>query len=103
MSKSAQVTADQVQHISNLAQIPISTEEKNNLVNDFNQTLEIINQLQTLDLTAVQPTHQVTGLENRWREDVIDKANMLTQTEALANAQQTYQGFFVVPQIIEQE
>lgn len=68
----------------------------------FSETLAVIDHLHELDVQGVEPTHQVTGLENVWREDVVREECMFTQQQALANAAQTHDGFVVVPQIIEQ-
>lgn len=91
-----------VHHIAQLAQIPISDKEEQSLEHAFDATLKVIDKLQELDVKNVEPTHQVTGLHNVLREDIVDESRMFTQEEALANAKQTHNGFFVVNQLIEQ-
>ncbi len=93
-------TKQQVHHIATLATIPIADSEEEKLAQDFSQTLEYIENLKKLDTSDVEPTHQVTGLENVWREDIVDESHMFTQAEALANAPHTDNGYFVVPQIL---
>ncbi|HQM15777.1 MAG TPA: Asp-tRNA(Asn)/Glu-tRNA(Gln) amidotransferase subunit GatC [Candidatus Woesebacteria bacterium] len=95
------INASQVQHIAKLAQIPITDNEAERLHDDFKKTLEVIDQLTELDTTNVEPTNQITGLENVCREDNVDQAHSFTQEEALQNASNTYQGYFVVPKILE--
>ena len=97
------ITPAQVQHIANLASIPVSDVEKKDLAQAFEETLDVVANLQSVDTTHVEPTHQVTGLENVLREDVLDTDHMLTQEQALANAKQTHEGFVVVPRIIDQD
>jgi len=97
------ITPAQVQHIANLASIPVSDEEKKDLAQAFEETLAVVQNLQSVDTSHVEPTHQVTGLENILREDVVDTDHMLTQEQALANAKQTHEGFVVVPRIIDQD
>jgi aspartyl/glutamyl-tRNA(Asn/Gln) amidotransferase C subunit len=63
----------------------------------------VVDQLRELDTNQTQPTHQVTGLENVWREDKVDKQKMFTQEEALENSKATHQGYFVVPRILEEK
>lgn len=91
-----------VQHIAHLAQIPISKMEESGLEHAFDETLKVIDKLNSLDVKKVEPTHQVTGLVNILREDVVEEKRMFTQEEALSNAKQTHNGFFVVNQLIEQ-
>lgn len=73
------------------------------LANAFTETIEVVANLGTLDTSQTPPTHQVTGLENAWREDALDSDRMFTQEQALANAPTTHDGFFVVPQVIERD
>lgn len=98
---SSKITTTQVSHIADLANIPVTQAEASELAAGFDQTLETIKDLQSVDVSGVEPTHQVTGLENVLREDIVDDSRTFTQEEALANAKQTHQGFFVVPRVIK--
>jgi len=89
--------------MATLADIPLRPQEEERLAKEFADTLAVIDNLRQLDVSQIEPTHQVTGLENVTREDVVNKARMFTQEEALANARQTHDGFFVVPRIIDRD
>ena|SRR5258708_3491952 len=91
-----------VAHIASLANIPVSPSEEEKLAREFTTTLTVVDQLMDVETLGVQPTHQVTGLENVWREDSVDTKRTFSQTEALANARSVHDGYFVVPQLIEQ-
>lgn len=95
------ITTKQVHHIAKLANIPVNDDQAQKLATGFAETLQTIADLKKVDTSGVEPTHQVTGLENVLREDTIDPSRTFTQKEALANAKQTYQGFFVVPRVIK--
>ena len=97
------VTPQDVEHIAKLAQIPVSEEEKKQFAQSFAETLGVVNQLRQLDVTNTPTTHQVTGLENIWREDEVNADQMFTQGQALANGAQTHDGYFVVPRILEEK
>ncbi len=103
MSKNKKVDIKLIKNVSQLANIPISDKEAISLSNAFNETLKVVDQLQTIDTTNIEPTHQVTGLENRLREDVVNQSQSFTQEEALSNASKTYKGYFVVPRIIDRD
>jgi aspartyl-tRNA(Asn)/glutamyl-tRNA(Gln) amidotransferase subunit C len=92
-----------VSHIAKLAHIPVTPEEEKKLEAAFEETLAVVEKLQTVDVSGVEPTYQVTGLENVLREDTIDEQKMFSQAEALANAKETHEGFVVVPQVISQD
>lgn len=98
-----QVNQDQVKHIAQLAHIPISEDESKQLAKDFAETLDVVDQLKSADVSQVETTHQVTGFKNITREDRVDEKRSFTQKEALANAPQQKDGFFLVPQVLNTE
>lgn len=97
------VTPQTVAHIAQLAHIPVSAEEQKNFSGAFEETLGIVDKLSQLNVSQVPTTHQVTGLENVWREDIVDNHTQFTQQEALANGAQTHNGYFVVERILEEK
>lgn len=96
----SQVSTTTVSHIAKLAAIPITSTEAETLASAFSNTLKVVDHLQSVDVSSVEPTHQVTGLENIWREDVVDSNRQFSQQQALANAPQTHQGYVVVPRVL---
>lgn len=94
------VTKQQVQHVAALANIPVSDRESEQLAAAFSETLTVVDQLKQVDVAGASTTHQVTGLHNVLREDVVHPELSFTQAEALANAKTTHQGYFVVPYVL---
>ena len=105
MSKAAKSKVDKqlTKHVAKLANIPISDQESEELAQAFQETLTVVDELQSLDVSKVEPTHQVTGLTNVWREDEVNQDKMFTQEKALANAPQQHNGYFVVDRILKKE
>jgi aspartyl-tRNA(Asn)/glutamyl-tRNA(Gln) amidotransferase subunit C len=93
----------QVKHIAKLANIPVSDVEAQGFTTAFDETLEMVSRLQTVNTTDVEPTYQVTGLENIFRDDRVEEETMFSQEQALANASQVYQGYFVIPRVIDED
>ncbi len=96
----ATIDQNTIKHVAQLANIPITPSETESFTHDFIKTLEVVNQLQKISVQDVTTTHQVTNLKNVLRDDEINHAKMLTQEQALANAKNTHQGYFVVPRIL---
>lgn len=92
-----------VKHIAQLAQIPINSQEETGLVQDFNQTLEVVDELQKINTHGVELTHQVTGLINVMRKDKVEATQMFSQQQALANTARQHNGYFVVKRVIDVE
>lgn len=94
-------TKQQVQHVADLANIPLKEEELEPLAEAFSETIGVVKNLTEVETENVEPVHQVTGLENITRDDVVDEDRMFTQEEALANASETHDGMFVVPAVLK--
>lgn len=90
-----------VTHVAKLANLPLTPEEKKKFEKQLSETLEYVEKLNEIDTKNVEPTSQVTGLENVTRED--EARPSLTQEEALQNAKSKHNGFFKVPAILENE
>lgn len=97
------LSTDLVKKMAELAQIPVSAEQAENIHTAFHDTFEVIENLKQLDISAVEPTHQVTGLSNVVRDDVAIPQHSFTQEEALSNAAHTHEGYFVVGRILEND
>ena len=92
------ITSKDVEHISWLASIKISEDEKDEFVDQFNSILDYFHQLDEIDTEGVEPTYRVVELFNVFRDDVSCKS--LTQEEALKNAPRRENGYFKSPRIV---
>ncbi|MGI8706279.1 MAG: Asp-tRNA(Asn)/Glu-tRNA(Gln) amidotransferase subunit GatC [Sphingomicrobium sp.] len=93
------VTAEQVRHIANLAQIAMSEEEIERLVPELNNILGWVEQLGEVDTEGVEPLATVIEQKLRLRNDEVTDGNR--RDEILANAPAAEHGFFAVPKVIE--
>jgi aspartyl-tRNA(Asn)/glutamyl-tRNA(Gln) amidotransferase subunit C len=87
-----------VSRVARLANLPLSSPEKNSLNKQLEETLEYVNRLNVIDTSKVEETNEVNNLVNIWREDEVKPS--LSQKEALMNARHIHNGFFVVPFIL---
>ncbi len=88
-----------VSHIAKLANLPLSSTEKTKFKKQLEETLEYVEGLNEVETKNIEPTSQVTGLENITREDTAKPS--LSQNEALSNARSKHNGFFKVKAIFE--
>lgn len=93
------ITTDDVRHLAQLSNLQLSDEEIANLQVDLGNILTYIDQLGQLDTTGVEPTYQVTGLENVWRDDVVQKENV-TREDLLALAPDAAGHSVKVPKVL---
>jgi len=87
-----------VDHISWLASIKVSEEERSAFVASFNSVLDYFHQLDELETEDVEPTYRVVDLTNVFREDVVKES--ISQEESLRNAPRTENGYFKSPRIV---
>lgn len=88
----------QVKKVGILSNLPLTPNQEEKLAEELSETLEYVEQLESVDTKGVEPTSQVTGLENITREDEVGES--LTQKQALQNAKQTHNGYIMVPAIL---
>lgn len=87
-----QITREDVQHLAQLSSLQLSDNEIDALRVDIEDILKYIEQLGELNTEGVEPTYQVTGLENVWRDDtVIDYGVSREDLLALADEQKDNQ------------
>lgn len=66
-----QLTQEEIKQVANLARLELTEAELAQYGDQLSSVLNYIDQLAEVDVEGVEPTAQVTGLENVWREDVV--------------------------------
>lgn len=80
------VSLDEVRHLAALSEINLDDNELTSLTTDIDNIVGYINQLDELDTDNVEPTFQLTGLQNVWRDDAIEPQLPREKLLALAPA-----------------
>jgi aspartyl-tRNA(Asn)/glutamyl-tRNA(Gln) amidotransferase subunit C len=93
------ISEAQVEHVARLARLALHADEKRLLTEQLNAILTYMEQLNEVPTEDVEPTTHVLDLLNVVRDDLVRQT--LSADEALANAPETAQHFFVVPRIVE--
>lgn len=98
------ISKEQVIYVAKLSKLTLSESELTLFSKQLSETLNYIKVLDKLDdkVKTLGVTYQVTGLSNVFREDKIEASRILKQEEALSNAKETYNGYFVVPGIFDE-
>ncbi len=71
------LTKDQVRHIAKLARLTLTEAEVEKFAKEMTSILQYVDMLTEVDTKNVQPTAQVTGQTNVFREDAIRPAGTL--------------------------
>jgi aspartyl-tRNA(Asn)/glutamyl-tRNA(Gln) amidotransferase subunit C len=95
------LSRDDVRHVAMLARLGLRPGEEDYYAQQLSGILAHIERLQQVDTDAIPPTAQVVPLQLRLRED--EPQPGLAQEQALANAPEARDGYFVVKAIQEPE
>ena len=95
----SKITEAEVERIAKLARIGVTPDEATSLAGELDAIVAFVEQLQSVDIDGVEPTDQVTGLENVMREDIVKHAPQ-TRDELLANAPESRDGYIVVKRVL---
>ncbi|MBY9005020.1 MAG: Asp-tRNA(Asn)/Glu-tRNA(Gln) amidotransferase subunit GatC [Candidatus Lokiarchaeota archaeon] len=100
MSNNEGFSKDILEHVSKLALLDLSEEEKEKFSQQLTDLLNYFKKLNELDTTNVEPMiHPIEGLKNVFRED--KTWDSLTNEEALQNAKHKREGYFKAPRILK--
>ena len=94
-----QITRDDVLHLAQLSSLELNDSEIDGLQTDLGNIIGYVDKLGELDTTGVEPTYQVTGLQNVWRDDIIINYGV-TREELLARAPETTDFQVKVPKVL---
>ena len=90
---------DDVRRIANLAHLDLSTEQSERMQSELNDIFKMIERIQAVDTTGVEPMmHPHDGVQ-RLRKDEAVFGN--DREENIKNAPEEHDGMFLVPQVIE--
>lgn len=100
------LTKTDVAFVAKLARLHLSPEQQPAIQEELNQVMTLIEQLQAIDTTGVEPlAHPLSVLhdiELRLREDASLPTNSIEQrNELMQNAPANADGLFLVPRVIE--
>lgn len=93
------VDATTVRRIAHLARIAVTDEDIPHLQGELNAILAFVEELDTVDVTGVEPMTSVTPMALIQREDVVTDGGY--PDDIVANAPMTEDHFFMVPKVVE--
>lgn len=93
------LTTEDLETIAHLARLGIDQASVAPLAEDLSTVLELVEQLQSVDTTGIEPMAHPANSNLLLREDKVSESN---QRDALqAPAPSTQDGYFLVPRVIE--
>jgi aspartyl-tRNA(Asn)/glutamyl-tRNA(Gln) amidotransferase subunit C len=93
------ITEDTVDKIAHLARLEVSPDEKEQLIGDMSRILSFMEKLNEVDTSSIEPLVYMTDEVNNFRKDEV--IEIITHEEALQNAPEHDENYFLVPKVIE--
>lgn len=93
------LTLEQVKRIAHLARIEVSEAEALATQGHLNGIFQLIEQMQAIDTSGVEPMAHAQDLSQRLREDAVSEGNRRAAFQAVAP--ETEAGLYLVPKVIE--
>ena len=90
-----------VEHVAKLANLPLKENEIEKFSKQLSKIVGYVDELNEVDTSKIEPTHQTTGLQSVVRKDKVEIEDCLNQKEALSGSEKVHNGYFVVPAILE--
>jgi aspartyl-tRNA(Asn)/glutamyl-tRNA(Gln) amidotransferase subunit C len=94
----ALISQKEVEHVAQLARLELTEAEKATFAEQLSHILTYVDQLQGVSTEGIPQTVSGAVEETVLREDT--PRTGLSLEKALANAPESYEGFFVVPKIL---
>ena len=85
--------------VAKLARIRVEEADLPKLAEQLSGILGVMEQLNEVDVTGIEPMVSVTPMRLARRADVVTDGNI--QGQVLANAPDAREGFFAVPKVVE--
>ncbi len=93
-----QVDRSLILKLETLARLELSEAERSQLTGDLNKILAMVEKLEQLDTSNVEPLVYINDVENTLRKDEIK--HQVSQEAALANAPDKDERYFKVPKVM---
>ncbi len=93
------ISPEEVPKISHLARLGIDDEAISGYAQNLSEIIALVEQMDAVDTTGVEPMAHPQDLTQRLRADVVTERNQREAFQAIAP--QTEAGLYLVPQVIE--
>lgn len=94
------LSPEEIRKLNALAYLDTDEPSMENLSHEINQIMDFVEQLKQVDVATVEPLSHPMAMHQRLRPDDISESSCVAELEALAPLFDD--GFYLVPQVIEQ-
>jgi aspartyl-tRNA(Asn)/glutamyl-tRNA(Gln) amidotransferase subunit C len=92
-----EVNKELILKLENLTRLELSEQERSNIQKDLSNILKMVDKLNELDTTGIEPLVYISDEENVLREDIV--SSEVSNDAALKNAPESKKPYFKVPKM----
>lgn len=93
------ISEAEVKKVAHLARLAVPEEQLEGYVRNLSNILNLVDQLQAVDTSGVEPMAHPLDMTQRLREDVVTETNHREQYQSVAP--EVEDGLYLVPKVIE--
>ena len=93
------LTLDEVKRVARLARIAVNDEEAHSTLQRLNGIFDLIAQMESVDVSAIEPMSHAQDVTQRLRADAVTEVDQRSAFQAAAP--QVEAGLYLVPKVIE--
>ena len=93
------LSLDDVKRVASLARIEISEDEAQQMLSQLSGIFSLIEQMQAVDTSGIEPMSHAQDMMQRLREDVVTESDQHLLFQSVAP--QVEAGLYLVPKVIE--
>ncbi len=98
--KKSKLNKEEILHLAKLSNLTLTNDEIEKYRKQLEETVEYVENLNELDTRKVEPTSQTTNLTDVFFKDGVENKRGLSQNEAMKNAKNKKNDYFVVKRIM---
>ena len=96
------ISLDDVKKLGRLSELEITEEQAKKMLGSIVSIVEHMSEIANMkEIDDTPKTARIGQEKNIWRDDTVGES--LSQSNALKNAKKTHNGYFVIPQLVEEK
>lgn len=95
----SKININDIEKVAKLSRIELSSKSEEKVAEEFGAILDFVEIIQKADTELIEPTSQVTGLIDVWREDKITKSE-IAPSDLISAAPDTMDGYVKVKKVL---
>ncbi len=95
----SKVNITEIEKVAKLSRIELNANELDKVTEEFESILDFVEIIEKADTKGVEPTSQVTGLSNVWRDDVVVRSE-IEPKDLISAAPEIQDGYIKVKKVL---